>query len=144
VMLVWRNRRAQFHYRLANEIARDTCESNSDDPSSLAFLGGALAEAGRLDEALRVARAAVDAAPKDVRVHGALATVYIKMVAWHRTTSARYERPSAPRARKLVGRSGLDCSSSCRTLRLDEDRSCSRCGWRWSSACWLSACGWWS
>jgi tetratricopeptide (TPR) repeat protein len=38
-----------------------------------------LSEAGCLDEALRLATAAVEAAPEDARVHGALGTVYVKM-----------------------------------------------------------------
>jgi Flp pilus assembly protein TadD len=70
---------SQDRYDEAIKIAREICDSNSDALSSRAVLAGALSEAGCLDEALRIATAAAKGAPDDARVHGALATVYVKM-----------------------------------------------------------------
>ena len=69
----------QDRYDEAIKIARETCESNADALSSRVVLAGVLAEAGCLDEGLRIATAAAEAAPEDARVHGALGTVYVKM-----------------------------------------------------------------
>lgn len=101
----------QDRYDEAIKIARDTCESNSDAPSSRAVLAGVLAEAGCLDEALRVAGAAADAAPKDARVHGALATVYVKMIDGESALAA-FERMAeclAPETDRLPSSPWVSC-----------------------------------
>ena len=69
----------QNRYAEAVQIARETCVSNQDAVSSRVVLASVLSEAGCVDEALSVAKAAADTAPQDARVHGAVGGVYVKM-----------------------------------------------------------------
>ncbi len=69
----------QDRYEEAIAVARANAASPSAPIWSRIVLASVLSEAGCSDEALQVAKAAVEAAPHDAKAHGALGDVYLKM-----------------------------------------------------------------